>query len=114
MKALVMELGPWEINVNAICPSGMGKVAQSDYDPSQWGTCSFPTAAGDGRGVDRPYGKLNLFKTVGRSSSRRWQRASCGSSGPFAPDDGLDVPNGCWICRQARRLRRSGASREKF
>ena len=68
MKALAMELGPWEINVNAICPSGMGKVAQSDYDPSQWGYPLVPEPAPPTvEELDRAYGKLNLFESVGRS-----------------------------------------------
>ena len=68
MKALAMELGPWEINVNAICPSGMGKVAQSDYDPSQWGYPLVPEPPPETvEELDRAYGKLNLFESVGRS-----------------------------------------------
>ena len=68
MKALAMELGPWEINVNAICPSGMGKVAQADYDPSQWGYPLVPQPPPRTvEELDRAYGKLNLFESVGRS-----------------------------------------------
>lgn len=67
-KTLAMELGPWEINVNAICPSGMGKLTDETYHPSEWGPPLVPdpppaTAAQ----FDREYGRLNLFESVGRA-----------------------------------------------
>jgi NAD(P)-dependent dehydrogenase (short-subunit alcohol dehydrogenase family) len=67
MKALAMELGPWEINVNAICPSGMGKISDEDYDPSQWGPPLIDEAPPTAVEFDREYGKLNLLKSVGRA-----------------------------------------------
>jgi NAD(P)-dependent dehydrogenase (short-subunit alcohol dehydrogenase family) len=66
-KALAMELGPYEINVNAICPSGMGKVSEEDYDPANWGPPLVAQAPPTAVEFDREYGKLNLFESVGRA-----------------------------------------------
>jgi NAD(P)-dependent dehydrogenase (short-subunit alcohol dehydrogenase family) len=65
MKALAMELGPYEINVNAICPSGMGKLTEEDYSPFWDRIAGFerPTV----EEFDRAYAKLNLFESVGRA-----------------------------------------------
>jgi NAD(P)-dependent dehydrogenase (short-subunit alcohol dehydrogenase family) len=67
MKALAMELGPWEINVNAICPSGMGKIAEENYHPADWGPPLVAHAPPTAAEFDREYGKLNLFESVGRA-----------------------------------------------
>ncbi len=80
-KALAIELGEYEINVNAICPTQMADKSLPPPTPAaRTGTWSSAIRMRPGRSSTSPRGRRTCSNAAGSPTSPRWRRASCGSS----------------------------------
>ena len=108
-KSLALELGPYEVNINIVCPTQMsdksrvpaGNPEAQKYWDQVAGQCGCHVR-GVRRGV-RTRQPARVRRAAGLSRGRRGRAVA--RLGPRAARHGPRVANGCGLDRQARRLR---------
>jgi NAD(P)-dependent dehydrogenase (short-subunit alcohol dehydrogenase family) len=66
MKTLAIELGPYDINVNAVCPTSMGSMGEPSASSSLWYELMTGKPGATEADFDAWAGKQNLFERAGR------------------------------------------------
>ena len=103
MKTLAIELGPYEINVNAICPTSMGAMGRTTSPPPYWEMVTGIEDATE-RDFDAWAGTQNLFERDTRVTPEEVAEGVCGSL-PTALTSSLGTP-----CQWTRAGSPSGAA----